>query len=303
MKRSLMAIALVLSLLAAACGSGEPSVAATVNGSEIATDDVTGLLFDTSVEPNAAEFASYLSLLVQWTLVEQQAEADFGIAPSTEEIDAQVQQLLDDSGYTGTLEEFLETQNASEDAFRRYASQVLIEERVQEELTSTVEEPTDEEAQQALDDDPMSWTEVCASHLLVATEEEAQAAMERIAGGEAFADVATELSLDTGSGANGGDLGCASPSGYVAEFADATMTAPIGDVVGPVESEFGFHVIQVESRTTSPVEEVRQSLVDTAVQEALNTWFSDALAAATIEVTPEYGTWVTEPTPQVLPPS
>jgi len=302
MKRSLMATTLLLALATAACGADGGTVAATVNGSNIAADEVTSLVFDTSVEPNPAEFAGYLGLLVQWTIVEQRAEADYGITPSPEEIDVQVQQVLTDFPYTGTLEEFLEEQNVSESAMRRYATQLLINEQVQQELSTTVEAPTDEDAQQAIDEDPNPWTEVCAAHLLVATEEEAQVAMDRLADGEEFAAVASELSLDTGSGANGGDLGCSSPAGYVTEFADATMTAPLGEVVGPVETEFGFHVIVVESRTTSPVAEVRESLLESALSEALNTWFADAIGAATIVVTPEYGTWVTEPTPQVLPP-
>jgi parvulin-like peptidyl-prolyl isomerase len=303
MRRSLIAAPL-MALLVAACGAGDgdASVAATVNDAEITTEDVTGLVYDTAVEPNAAQFAGYLGLLVQWKVVEQTAEADFGIVPSPEEVAAEIQQVLADFPFTGTLAEFLEQQNVSESAMRTYAAQLLIEERVEEELAAAVTEVTDAEAQQAIDDDPKAWTEVCAAHFLVATEAEATAAMARVEAGEAFADVASELSLDTGSGANGGDLGCASPAGYVVEFADATMTAPIDEMVGPIETQFGFHVIVVESRTAATVAEVRQALTDAAVTGALDTWFSDALGSAAIVITPEYGTWVTEPTPQVLPP-
>jgi parvulin-like peptidyl-prolyl isomerase len=294
----------ILALTAASCGAGAGggAVAATVNGTEITADDLNGLVFDNSVEANPTQLAGYLGLLVQWKIVEQQAAADFGITPSPGEIDATIQQTLADFPFTGTLAEFLEQQNVSESAMRLYAAQVLIEERVQEELAATVPVPTDDEAQQAIDADPKSWTEVCAAHLLVATEEEAQDAIARIDGGEQFADVATEVSIDTQSGANGGDLGCASAAGYVTEFADATMTAAIGEVVGPVESQFGFHVIVVSSRTVPTATEATQILTDNAVIAALNTWFGDALTAAEVVVTPEYGSWVTEPTPQVLPP-
>ena len=82
----------------------------------------------------------------------------------------------------------------------------------------------------------LEWTQVCASHILVATEEEATNLKTQLDDGGDFAVLATEMSLDTGSGAQGGDLGCASPAGYVGPFADATMTATIGVVTDPVDA-------------------------------------------------------------------
>lgn len=106
----------------------------------------------------------------------------------------------------------------------------------------------DDDAQTAIDDG--SVTEVCASHILVATEDEANAVIERIDGGEDFAAVAQEVSTDTGSGANGGDPGCTNPTNYAywPEFADAILSGEIGQLTGPVETAFGFHVIRVDER-------------------------------------------------------
>src|SRR5690606_28568530 len=87
--------------------------------------------------------------------------------------------------------------------------------------------------------------QVWARHILVSTLEEAEAVIARLEAGEAFADVATELSLDTGSAANGGDLGWFAEGVMVEPFSNAAFALEIGDVSEPVESQFGWHIIQV----------------------------------------------------------
>jgi parvulin-like peptidyl-prolyl isomerase len=81
----------------------------------------------------------------------------------------------------------------------------------------------------------------------------------------------------------------------------ATMVAPIGEPYGPVESEFGFHIIVVASRTIASAEEIRQALTDQAVFSAASDWFNTAVTTADVEVDEEYGTWTTDPVPQVVP--
>ncbi len=105
--------------------------------------------------------------------------------------------------------------------------------------------------------------QVRARHILVETEPQAQAAMARLRAGEDFAKVAQELSTDKGSGANGGDLGWFGRGRMVPPFEQAAFGAPLGEVVGPVKSDFGFHLIQVQERraaVTSPFDEVKQAV-------------------------------------------
>ena len=102
--------------------------------------------------------------------------------------------------------------------------------------------------------DVETQTVVDARHILVETEEEAQEILDALENGEAFADLARALSTDTGSGSRGGELGEAPSSNYVPPFAEAVESAEIGEIVGPVQSEFGFHIIQVRSRSEEPVE-------------------------------------------------
>jgi len=303
-KRLVLFIA-AAALLLAACGSdgGSEDVAATVDDVDITTSDVEALAIATDEDLTSAEFAEILGQLIQWSAVERSAAEDFGIEPTDDEVDAEVETLIAEFGQGATREEFLELQGISEDVLQLTASQILLQEALTEELSSTIDEPTTEDAEQAIADSPLDWTEVCAVHILVATEPEADEVLTRLDGGEDFAVVAQEVSLDTGSGAAGGDLGCVSPAGYVAEFADATMTAEIGVVVGPVESQFGFHVIRVDERGVVPVEDVRLSLAEGGVGLAVSDWFVAAIETAAVTVAEEYGTWQTDPFPAVVAPS
>lgn len=304
MKRLVLFIA-AMALLLAACGSdgGSEDVAATVNDVDITTGDVEALAITTDEDLTSTEFAETLGQLIQWSAVEQSAAEEFGIEPTDDEVDTEVESLIAEFGQGATREEFVEQQGISDDVLQLTASQILLQEALTEELSSTIDEPTTEDAAQAIADSPLDWTEVCAVHILVATEAEADEVLTRLDGGEDFAVVAQEASLDTGSGAAGGDLGCASTAGYVAEFADATMTAEIGVVVGPVESQFGFHVIRVDERRELPVEDVRLSLAEGGVGLAVSDWLVAAIETATVTVAEEYGTWQTDPFPAVVAPS
>lgn len=120
--------------------------------------------------------------------------------------------------------------------------------------------PTDEEKQVAL--------------------EKAESVMDALSDGESFASLAEVHSDDPGSGANGGELGWASPSNYVAAFKDTVETAEIGAIVGPVETEFGYHIIQVLGRE---VRELSPSELDQRRNAAFNELLNELRANAEIE--------------------
>jgi peptidyl-prolyl cis-trans isomerase D len=109
-----------------------------------------------------------------------------------------------------------------------------------------------------------------ARHILItsdgddaAAEARARAAFDRAKAGEDFARLATELSQDPGSAAQGGDLGWQERSLFVGPFADAVWAMKAGEVTGPVKTEFGWHVIKlegVEPGVTRSFEEVRPEI-------------------------------------------
>ena len=88
---------------------------------------------------------------------------------------------------------------------------------------------------------------VCTAHVLVETEAEADDVIAELESGRPFAEVAADLSIDPGSAANGGRLGCQPAeefeTTFVPEFVEGARPLAIDEVSGPVESSFGFHVI------------------------------------------------------------
>ena len=89
---------------------------------------------------------------------------------------------------------------------------------------------------------------VKASHILVKTEEEAKELREKIVNGEtSFADAAAMVSLCP-SGANGGDLGFFSRGQMVKPFEDACFSMEIDEVSNPIQTQFGWHLIQLTGK-------------------------------------------------------
>ena len=158
---------------------------------------------------------------------------------------------------------------------RGYVSGVAIEGIVKEAVT-------DEALQKAYDErfkDAAPQTEYNAAHILVATEEEAVKLKADLAGGADFAELAKANSTDTGSGANGGDLGWFGLGAMVKPFEDAVVAAKVGEVAGPVQSDFGFHLILVkETRVADKptLDQMRDELA-TEVENAAISGKIDAL--------------------------
>lgn len=83
----------------------------------------------------------------------------------------------------------------------------------------------------------------CA-HILVEKQSQALAILERLKKGDKFADLAKELSLDTGCGKRGGDLGYFGRGRMVKPFEAAAFTLSVGQISEPIKTEFGYHIIK-----------------------------------------------------------
>jgi peptidyl-prolyl cis-trans isomerase C len=87
-----------------------------------------------------------------------------------------------------------------------------------------------------------------ARHILVQTQEECEKIKGQIEGGADFAEMAEEHS-ECPSGKQGGVLGEFEPGQMVAEFDEVVFSEETGKVHGPVQTQFGFHLIEITSRT------------------------------------------------------
>lgn len=134
------------------------------------------------------------------------------------------------------------------------------------------------------DQNPDQFTreeQVQARHILLRTDKrtaaearaELEAARARIAGGEDFAAVARELSEDPGSAARGGDLGAFGRGRMVPAFEEAAFGAEVGELVGPFDSDFGVHLLEVTQHLPGgsvPFAEAREAVRSRLASERLD---------------------------------
>lgn len=235
--RPLVALLVALSVFAAACGDdGSDSVGIGDSDSSViaslADRELTSGMLDDLLPDGDNTVPSRIATVVESWLVAQALELE-----------------LDDRGFSITDED---RELAAEAVGDRETTDTEIEL-----LTNTIAVSyavgrwTDAEVGNLTEPDPPNY--LCSNHLLVETEEEAQAALERYEAGEAFADLAMELSTGP-SGPTGGDLGCALEGQFVPEFEEAAYAGEAGEVVGPVETSFGWHLIEIESVGPATVE-------------------------------------------------
>ena len=129
----------------------------------------------------------------------------------------------------------------------------------------------DEELRAYYDENPDEFTrpeQVRARHILfrvtpdrpeAQAESELLAVRRRIESGEDFAKLAGELSDDEGSAVSGGSLGSFGRGQMVKPFEDAAFGAPVGTLVGPVKSDFGFHLIEVQDKQEGGMQPFEQA--------------------------------------------
>lgn len=305
---------LALALVVAACGGGSSQVVATISDGDIYDVEISSQqVEDLSANSGAlstTDFAADLTNTIVEFIVIERAEADFGITVTDDEIEARRAELQDSVEAQGTTyEDFLDQQGFTDERVRRIAHQQLVAEAVESELLAQAGPVTDEQIDAYVERTVRGSTEACVSHILLDTEEDAIAARDRVLAGEDFAEVAMDVSTGP-SGPDGGDLGCTTLGSYVDEFAIGAYEAEIGVPTEPVRSSFGWHVILVTERTEPAdldLEQVRANAAEvlnsTRGQPLVNDWLLEVIGDAEVSVEPEYGSWVTDPQPQVVPPT
>jgi len=126
-----------------------------------------------------------------------------------------------------------------------------------------------------------SESQVWARHILVDDEQTAVEIKDRLDDGENFCSLAAEFSTDTSNKDNCGDLNWFGESVMVNEFEEAAFALKIGDISSPIETQFGYHIIQSlgnEERTLTETDCSQKK------QQAFNEWLTETRANATIEI-------------------
>jgi peptidyl-prolyl cis-trans isomerase C len=135
----------------------------------------------------------------------------------------------------------------------------------------------------------MDKNEYKARHILVATKEEGEQIIKKLKGGAKFEDLAKAQSTDTGSKNSGGELGWFTTSRMVKPFADAVVALKKGEVTQePVQTQFGWHVIQLEDtrdKAPPPFDQVKAQLANQVIRKKLQAYVADLKKNAKIDKT------------------
>jgi parvulin-like peptidyl-prolyl isomerase len=171
--------------------------------------------------------------------------------------------------YADEVENF-KASGISETTLRKLFETDLLRKKLRDALTADVA-PTDEQ--------------VWARHILVNDDRSLGIVRSLLASGWDFAEVAKKYSQDTGSGVNGGDLGWFGKGAMVAEFENAAFSQAIGEIGEPVESQFGFHIIQVLGHEEIPIS---ASQLEQKRDTAFTEWLTQAREEATIVINEDW---------------
>lgn len=246
------------------------SVIARVNGQDITLDAFQTTLEQREIQagqiPDVAAFQDMvLTSMIEQALIVQGAQR-LGIAVSDAEIDAEVAANRQLAGSDDVWANWLAANGYDEAEFRASVGEALLTARVRDAVTA---------AQQG------EMPVVHARHLVVRTEAEANALLQRLNAGEDFAALAQEASIDESSGRQGGDLGWFAEGELLfPEVARTAFALGPGMVAGPIRSGLGYHLIQTIEKSTRTLEGADLAAV---VQAQFERWLAEQFASATIE--------------------
>jgi peptidyl-prolyl cis-trans isomerase C len=235
---------------------------ATVNGTNIGRDTYEYYVRNTAgkaaSELTPDQRSQLLDNLVRGEIVAQQAEKDG----------------LDTKGDTRSLLQLSRLQILEQAGAERYLQD---------------KKPTDAELQAEYRQqvDAMPKTQYHARHILVANQNEAQQITEQLKKGAKFDDLAKKDSIDPGSKNQGGDLGWFSPGNMVKAFADAVTALKKDEITPqPVQTQYGWHVIQLLDTRETPVppfDQVKDRVTQLVQQKKFRAYQDDLLKTAKVE--------------------
>jgi parvulin-like peptidyl-prolyl isomerase len=295
----------VLLVVVAGCSAAEPVAniespskkVAVFEGGEVTLGEVQQFAQQSGLGELSPESPQYEALIAQ--IMPQLVEIEIakayaeeqGITVSEQDVNQEVETLKDqvaqqaqgqDIGREEAFDQALQQAGITEEQLRQQIREQLPIQKVQERVAGGAG-PSQEEVEQFYEQNKAAQFTTpetrCTRHILFNKDqkEKAEEVKKQLENGGDFAALAKKYSQDPGSAEQGGDLGCIGRGETVPNFEEAVFNAEQGEIVGPVETEFGYHVIEVtdiQEEATQPLSEVEAQIRDQLTTEAQSQEFT-----------------------------
>src|SRR3954453_6506875 len=227
-------------------------------------------------------------------VVVAKAAAEKHVTVSNSDIDHELDTLAQQTGGKQQLIKAASASGVPEQDLRNFVRYFVMQQKLGDQLAANIN-VSDTELEAAYQKDIDKYDQVDSAHILVNTKAEADQILAQVkANPSSFASLAAKKSLDTGSKTNGGALGFQGHSQFVKPFADAIFAAKPGSFI-EVHSQFGWHVVHVIARKTTPLDQATKQLKSEVLKSQrdalLKKSLSDEAKKLGIHVNPRYGKW------------
>ncbi|HEX6710062.1 MAG TPA: peptidylprolyl isomerase [Rubrobacter sp.] len=214
-------------------------------------------------------------------------EVDHEIEKIKQQVGDQARSSGQDLSNQKAYEQALKQNNITEDQLRKDIRENLPVQKVQEKVAGGAE-PSDEEIQKYYDQNKEAQfttpEQRCVRHILFNKDQKqkAEEVKQQLENGGDFAKLAKQYSQDPGSAEKGGDLGCLGKGETVPDFEKAAFGAKQGEIIGPVQTQFGYHLLEVtdikpkQTRSLDDVEsQIRSQLATQKQSEEFSKWIEE----------------------------
>jgi peptidyl-prolyl cis-trans isomerase C len=266
------------------------------------------------VSPDSPQFEvtvqQIMPTLVEFEIAQAYAE-EHGITVSEDEVDQEIESIKDqiaeqaraqgmDVSREEAFQQALQGASLTEEELREQLREQLPVQKVQERVVGDVQASQEEVERFYEENKELQFTtpeQRCARHILFNKDqrEKAEEVKGQLQNGADFGELAKEHSQDPGSAEQGGDLGCLGRGETVPEFEEAVFNAKEDEIVGPVETKFGYHVIEVtdiRQKSTQPLSEVegqiREQLSTEVQAEEFSAWVQEQKKQRGVKYLPGY---------------
>lgn len=302
-------------------------VAATVDGTNITEDTITKQIMSTRTSGGYEDDAAWASYLkgqgktpeslreetirsVAGNFLLSKAIEEYGITVSDEDVNKSFENAAANYGGTESMMNLLSQLGYTEASYKATIKSSLEQQKLKEEVAPE-KEPADDEILAYFNDNVSTYNDARrSSNLLVKVDSDAsdedkekarataQEALDKINSGElSFEDAVEKYSEDTGSKADGGDVGWDKLASFVTEYQDALTALSKGQISGIVETTYGYHIIKctdyfhvdekadsIDKLPSEIKDAIASSLKSSQVEEDYNAWLESYIDKSDLKI-------------------